>query len=192
MDTNGTDWVVWSGPLSVNQYLYMNSTANEATDTDFMNSVLPSSTLITLGDKSNVNGSSKDYVMYVFTDIKGYSKFGGYTGNGVSIYSSKDVGPFIYTGFKPSYVVVKQASGTGTNGWYILDNKRAGYNPENEDLLINTDAAEDDTNNFLNLYSNGFKIKTTGGIMNGSGSTYIYCAFGQALVGSNGVVVTAR
>ena len=112
--------------------------------------------------------------------------------DGVTSFSNRSVGPFIYTGFKPSYVVIKQATGTGTNGWYILDTKRAGYNHDNENLLINTNAAEDATNNFLDLYSNGFKIKTTGGIMNGSGSTYIYCAFGQALVGGNGVVGTAR
>tara|TARA_R100000306_G_C4360637_1_gene135070 strand:+ start:278 stop:1339 length:1062 start_codon:yes stop_codon:yes gene_type:complete len=192
VDTNGTDWVVWSGPLSVNQYLYMNSTANEATDTDFMNSVLPSSTLITLGDKSNVNGSSKDYVMYVFTEIQGFSKFGYYIGNGTDTYSNRRVGPFIYTGFKPSFVMVKQTSGSGTYGWYMFDNKRAGYNPDNEDLLANTNAAEDDSNNYLELESNGFKIRTSGGNMNTYNSKYIYMAFGQALVGSNGVVGTAR
>ena len=173
-------------------YMNWNTTANAADHAGPWNDTAPTSTLFSIGTIDEVNKVGDNIVAYCFADVQGFSKFGGYTGNGVSSYSNRSVGPFIYTGFKPSYVVIKQATGTGTNGWYILDNKRAGYNPDNENLLINTNAAEDATNNFLDLYSNGFKIKTTGGIMNGSGSTYIYCAFGQALVGGNGVVVTAR
>ena len=102
LDTAGTDWVVWGGDMAVDQYMYLNSQAAVATDTAFMNSVLPSSTLITLGDKGNVNANTKTFIVYAWVEKKGYSRFGSYLGNG------ETPGTFFYTGFKPSFIMVKR------------------------------------------------------------------------------------
>ena len=151
------------------------------------NDTLPTSTVFSVGGNNHTSGSF-DYIAYCFADIKGYSKFGAYTGTG-----DASISPFIYTGFRPAYTMIKQSSGSGTYGWYILDSKRAGYNPDNEDLLANTTGVEDDTNNFWDLTSTGFKIKTAGGNINTSGSVYVYAAFAEfPLVSSNDVPTVAR
>jgi hypothetical protein len=121
-------------------------------------------------------------IAYCFAEKTGYSKFGTYKGNG------NTDGPFIYTGFKPSFVMIKADA---SDNWTILDNKRAGYNFDNNELFANLTNAED-TNDVLDLLSNGFKIRHTAGRHNGSTTRYYYMAFGQTLVGSNNVPCTAR
>jgi hypothetical protein len=100
---------------------------------------------------------------------KAYSKFGSYTGNG-----NAD-GTFIYTGFKPAFVLIKRSASTAA-GWCIFDNKRDGYNP-NKLLLANNTNVESSPN--FDIVSNGFKTRTADGEWNGSGSTYIYMAFAE-------------
>ena len=194
LDTAG-NWFCYHAGIAADaetDYINLNTTTNAADYADTWNDTAPTSTLFTVGTVDEVNKSGDNIMAYCFADIQGFSKFGYYIGNGTNTYSNRRVGPFIYTGFKPSFVMIKQASGSGTYGWYILDNKRAGYNPDNEDLLANTSGAEDDSNNYLELHSTGFKIRTSGGNMNTYNSRYTYMAFGQALVGGNGVVGTAR
>ena len=109
---------------------------------------------------------------------------GSYTGNG-----NAD-GAFIYTGFKPALLIRKRTD--ASNDWYINDNKRAGYNPQNDYLFPNSTQAESALQRF-DFLSNGFKIRTTDGGDNASGGTYIYMAFAEApLVGSNNVPANAR
>ena len=115
---------------------------------------------------------------------KGFSKFGSYTGNGDAD------GSFIYTGFKPAMVIIKLYS-TGSENWRIFDNKRIGYNPNNYKLYPSLNNTEG-TSDLIDLYSNGFKPRSTSVEFNGSGNGYIYMAFGQSLVGSNNVPCTAR
>jgi hypothetical protein len=123
-------------------------------------------------------------IMYCFAEKTGYSKFGSYTGNG-----NAD-GTFVYTGFKPAFVIIKKTD--GADNWTINDNKRVGYNVDNNELFANLSNAED-TNDVLDLVSNGFKLRHTAGRHNTSGGTYIYMAFAEApLVGSNGVTAKAR
>ena len=121
---------------------------------------------------------------YCFAEKKGFSKFGSYTGNGDAD------GSFIYTGFKPAMVIIKLYS-TGSENWRIFDNKRIGYNPNNYKLYPSLNNTEG-TSDLIDLYSNGFKPRTTSIESNGSGNGYIYMAFGQSLVGSNNVPCTAR
>ena len=121
------------------------------------------------------------YIAYCFAEISGYSKFGSYTGN-----SSAD-GPFIYTGFKPAFVMVKRTD--NTSDWQMQDNKRIGYNVNNYRLSANLADAET-TSGVMDFVSNGFKFRGTP--MNTTGGTFIYMAFGQPIISNSGVCANAR
>jgi hypothetical protein len=110
-------------------------------------------------------------IAYCFADVKGFSKFGSYTGNG-----STD-GTFVYTGFKPAWVVAKRTSGTGS--WRMWDNKREGYNGDNAFLYANLTNAEESDGTLVDFCSQGFKWRGSSADMNGSGSSYIYMAFAE-------------
>ena len=173
-----------------NSYLYLNSsdaTQESNSATWFLNNTAPDATNITLGNGAGINGSSTDYIIYAWAPVNGYSDFGKYTGNGDSN------GPMVYTGFKPSYIMIKCFSTTsgGAGNWYIFDNKRIGYNIANYSSKANDTDAEA-TSTYLDIYSNGFKIRNAAADLNGSSNSYLYAAFGQSLVASNGVITTAR
>ena len=153
-------------------------------NTAMWNSTTPTSSLITLGNHTGVNGNTDTFIGYAFAEKQGFSKFGSYTGNG-----STD-GTFVYTGFKPALLIRKRTD--AVNDWYINDNKRAGYNPQNNYLFPNSTQAESALQRF-DFLSNGFKIRTTDGGDNASGGTYIYMAFSdQSIVSSNGIPAVAR
>jgi len=186
--TSGTgNWQVYSKAVGNTATLSLNQ--NYATDANayYYNNTDPDSVNITLGSGSSntsVNTSGQTYMCYSFADVQGYSKFGSYTGNG-----NAD-GAYVHLGFKPAFVLWKHKS--DTYGWYMLDNKRDTYNPENSFLYSNLSNAEAD-NTFMDFLSNGFKIRESGGGSNESGSTYIYAAFAEApFVNSNGVPCNAR
>jgi len=127
------------------------------------------------------NQSGQNYIAYCFAEKQGFSKFGSYTGNG-----STD-GTFVYTGFKPAFVIVKCSSSdqTGNAWWIMYDNKRIGYNSDNRHLGANSNDAEY-TANSIDLLSNGFKLRDTNSSRNVNGATYIYMAFAEEpLVGDN-------
>ena len=141
----------------------------------------------TLGSsRREINESSNTYIAYCFAEKKGFSKFGSYTGNG-----STD-GTFVYTGFKPAFVMVKVTD--ITNNWFILDNKRLGYNPTELFLNPNTTSAESgSTGAYVDFTSNGFKWRTTSNAFNGSSNNYIYMAFAESpFTTSTGIPATAR
>ena len=162
-DTNV--WATYHQGIGNNEKLVLNTTAAEDEDGSFMNGTLPTSSVFSVGASVNTNGSGDNYVAYCFAEKQGYSKFGKYVGNGNAN------GPFVYTGFKPAFVMVKRSD--GTSDWTILDNKREGYNLINKRLVANSDAAEA-TYNVLDFVSNGFKFRDGDGIWNGSSSNYIY------------------
>ena len=127
--------------------------------------------------------NSVTYVAYVFKPVTGFSRMGYYIGNGNS-----DV-PFVYTGFRPAWILRKKV---GTDSWMLVDDKRLGRNPDNAYLFPNATQAESDIER-IDIVSNGFKLRTTDGGDNGSGSTYIYMAYASApLVGSNNIPAVAR
>jgi len=135
---------------------------------------------------SSTNTDGDNYVAYIFTPIKGFSKFGAYTGNGNAN------GPFIYTGFKPAWLMVKLSSGSGEN-WHIWDNKRNTSNVIKERLIADGTAPENANDSILDFVSNGFKFRENNAGWNGSGNTYAYMAFAEhPFVSSEGVPVTAR
>ena len=142
----------------------------------------PTSTVLSVN--SSVSGNSgSTCVFYAFKSVKGYSKVGTYTGNGSTN------GTFVYTGFKPAFVMTKRTNAIGP--WNIKDTKRPGYNDTDDSLFADQTAAEDVRS--FDILSNGFKLRNSGTEMNGGGSTYLYIAFAEhPLVGSNGVPATAR
>ena len=126
---------------------------------------------------------------YCFSDVKGYSKFGGYTGNGNAN------GTFIYTGFKPAFVMVK-VTNDGDN-WHIIDNKRNPFNAMDSHLFANLNTVETTTSSYnFDMLSNGFKPRSTNNAFNASGKPYVYMAFAENpfVANDSGTVVpsTAR
>ena len=180
-----SDWIVFHSSLANNQYLDLNNTNAVATDTNVWNNTAPTSSVFTVGDYSYTNPSSRAMIAYCFAEKKGFSKFGKYTGNG-----SAD-GTFVYTGFKPAFVMVKRTD--TINDWKIIDNKRATFNVAGKTLKANSSDAEDTGENYYDFCSNGFKIRNSAGAVNASGGTYIYMAFAEnPLVTSTKLPATAR
>ena len=168
-------------------HLELNSTSALSGSSPYMMGTQTSGdpTKLKLSSEGYVNGVT--YVAYVFKPVRGYSKFGTYTGNG-----NAD-GTFVYTGFKPAWVMIKRTDSTGS--WYMLDNKRNTFNVVTKYLKANETTAES-TIDFLDFTSNGFKMISTGADVNTSGASHSYIAFAEeplvANVGANGVPATAR
>ena len=183
-------WGVWHKNLtSINYYLRLDATTAEDSDgSTIWNSTEPTSSLITVGTSGYSNASSGTYVNYCFAEKKGFSKFGSYTGN-----NSSD-GTFVYTGFKPAWVLFKRSS--SVENWSLYDNKRLGYNPQAYGLRPNINLEESaygqaGTAGAVDFVSNGFKIRESGTNINSG--TYIYMAFAEnPLVAGNYVPTTAR
>jgi hypothetical protein len=185
-DGGTNNWVVGHGGIGFTEAIYLNLSNAKATDSGSWNNTAPSSTVFTVGSNNESNGNGYEFISYCFAEKTGYSKFGTYVGN------ANNDGTFVYTGFKPSWVMLKQASGSADD-WGIYDTTRQ---PNNEmDTLIrpDTSAVEYDggSGRALDILSNGFKLRTNNSTFN-EGETYIYMAFGQSLVGSNNVPCTAR
>ena len=130
----------------------------------------PTSSVFSVGSDSSTGASGDNYVAYCFHSVEGFSKIGAYTGNG-----NAD-GPFIYTGFRPAFVIVKNAS--AVDSWFINDNKRNPYNVVDSQLFANSSDAEADSRG-LDFLSNGFKILDSSTSHNGNGNTILYIAFAE-------------
>jgi hypothetical protein len=176
--SSATDWMVFhknsqsSYNFSATAFLTLNSTAavNGTGVGGVMNDTAPTTSLFTVGNDSRSNGSGNSMIAYCFAEKQGFSKFGSYTGNG-----SAD-GTFVYTGFKPAFVMVKRTDTTGN--WWIHDNGRNTYNVLNKYLFADSSSAEgtDDNMDFL---SNGFKLRVATYQPNTSGGTWIYLAIAE-------------
>jgi len=182
-DTNGTgSWQVYHASLGATKYLALNENIAAGTASNRWNDTTPTSSVFSIGSEWS---SGKTLIAYCFAQKSGFSSMGSYVGNG-----STD-GSFIYTGFKPAFVIIKLYS-TGAENWRMFDNKRIGYNPNNYKLYPSLTSAEG-TSDLIDLYSNGFKPRSTSVEFNGSGNGYIYMAFSEeSIVSSNGVPALAR
>ena len=144
----------------------------------------PTSSVFSVDTAADRNGSGVSIIAYCFSERKGFSKFGSYAGNG-----NAD-GTFIYTGFKPAWVMYRKTN--SGDYWNIHDTTRDTGNISGRILGANANDAEVDTGR-IDILSNGFKQRTDNGVNNGSGGSYLYMAFAEApLVGSNNVPCTAR
>jgi hypothetical protein len=170
-----TNWIVYHVSVGNTTSLALNLTnATLSPSTAYFNNTTPTSTVFTIGNGTTVNTSSENYVAYCFTPIAGYSAFGSYTGNG-----STD-GPFIYTGFRPRYIMIKMTS--DVNNWSLIDTSRSPYNLSTQILAANTTDAEYTTaDTQIDILSNGIKLRCTtfGSGINQSGDTYIFMAFAE-------------
>ncbi|OUW92781.1 MAG: hypothetical protein CBD88_08125, partial [Flavobacteriales bacterium TMED228] len=165
--------------------MVLNDTAAFTGDTSIWNNTDPTSSLVNIGTSSTTNASGGTYVMYCFADVQGFSKFGSYIGNGNAN------GSFIYTAFKPAFVIVKRTDNTGH--WIMKDWQTPGYNQNDYYLWSDASDAETSASSLgIDFLSNGFKIKGTAGNSNADGGTFIYMAFGQPIVSTNGDIATAR
>ena len=181
------DWVVYHSALGNAKILTLNATT-VAQSAGGWQSTSPTSTVFSIDNAANsLNQSGQSFVFYAMASKKGYSKFGSYIAN-----ANVD-GAFVYTGFKPAFLLIKNTS--QATDWIMYDNKRDGYEPQNKEFRANTSAAERNAeDNNVQFCANGFKLRNAGTKSNAdSGNTLIYMSFAeQPLVTSTGVPATAR
>ena len=166
------DSIVYHSSLGNTGALVLDQTVGTQTGSAFWNNTSPTSSVISLGNDANTNNSGNTFIAYAWTPIAGFSAFGSYTGNG-----STD-GPFVYTGFRPRWIMAKQSSAAGQS-WNIFDTARNTYNVTNTTLYADQSSAEDSVSNAYDILSNGFKLRTSASQGNTNGATYIYAAFAE-------------
>jgi hypothetical protein len=185
MNGGSIHWAVYHKDMGNTHYMQFDTNA-KLDDAGVWNDTSPDNVNFTVGNSDKTN--TVTYIAYCFADVQGYSKFGSYVGNG-----SSD-GTFVYTGMKPSFVMMKNASQSGK--WLMMDSKRptaAPGNPNNARLFADVSNAESTNSNMIDMLSNGFKVRTSDTDHNASGDTNIYMAFAEVpLVGTNNVPATAR
>jgi len=183
-DSSG-NWTTYHDAVGINQVFYLNSNAVPASNTEQYRAT-PTSSVYTVGVGGDINNSSGTYVAYCFAEIPGYSSIGSYEGNG-----NAD-GSFIYTGFRPSWLLIKNID--ATESWNLRDSSRDPFNVTKQILAPDTNAAEATSGGgqYADLLSNGFKLRGTDPGVNSS-ATFIYMAFAENPFGGVGVApVTAR
>ncbi len=174
--TAGADqnWAAYHSVVGNTKYLLLNSNAAQsAADSTYWNNTSPTASVFSVGTNAAVNTNNDTYVAYLWAPITGFSAFGKYTGNG-----STD-GPYICLGFRPALILFKVSSTTGN--WVIVDNVRNTINTGSTAALFPnaTNIEVGDTTYALDLLSNGFKLRNSSAVVNGSGSTYVYAAFAE-------------
>ena len=174
--TTASDWGVYhsantSAPET--EYLELNQTNATADNATLWNDTAPTSSVFTISTANMINKTSDNFIAYCFANKEGYSKFGSYTGNGSTN------GTFVYTGFRPAFVMVKRTNSTGS--WQILDTTRSTFNVMRDVIYANLTNAEAQfgSGTGRDFLSNGFKLRNTSTSENASGSTYIYMAFAE-------------
>jgi hypothetical protein len=168
---SGRNWATWHTSIPNTQYLNLNTTAGAATDATVWNSTSPTPTVFSIGTSVDTNRSGNTYVAYCWAAIPGYSAFGSYVAN-----ASAD-GPFIYTGFRPEWIMFKRT--TSATNWYVIDNSISPYNSSTSGLYPNTTDLVS-TEGAVLILSNGFKCAQSSGAFNfPSGETFIYVAYAE-------------
>jgi len=187
-----TSWIVYHHKnTAAPQTDHLKLDTNDATSDDdsMWNDTAPTSSVLSLKTSTSVNGNSANYIGYIFTDIKGFSKSGSYIGNGAAA-----IGPHIFLGFKPAFIIIKNSS--NADDWRLVDNKRStgsNGNPRDQHLFAHTTGTDsgsssDGVEDGINFLSNGFQIRQATNGYNGSGRTYIYMAWAESpVVNSNGI-----
>ena len=182
-----SQWAVYTASVGNTKYLALSDDDAAATYSGYWNDTSPTTTVFSVGSDGDISGGNgEEVISYCFAPIKGYSKFGVYTGNG-----NAD-GTFVYTGFKPAFILIKRTDSSGS--WVLNDSTRNPTNQANNTLVPNETWAES-TNTYygLDILSNGFKIRNANPEIGGSGTTNVYAAFAQnPFVATNNVAATAR
>ena len=186
---NTNDWCVWHTSLSATQVLILNTTAATASDSNVMGT-LPTSSLFSIGQGTRTNRNGGTYIAYCFAEVQGFSKFSSFIGNG-----NADA-PFVYTGFKPAFIVLKNASTTQSWQMYTWDMQPFNEFCTTSDGRLKAESNEpQSTKTAFDMLSNGFKMRTNAADINGSGNEIIYMAFAETpFVANSGesIPTTAR
>ena len=162
------------GSSPEDQYFELNAQGGDIDSTAMLNDTAPTSTVVTIGSDNSVNGNGRTYVMYCWNEIPGYSKFGGFTGNG-----NAD-GVYVNLGFRPAWLMLKRAD--GASEWNIYDiNRNVGEQPLAREIRASRTYAESgyDAARYVDFLSNGFKMRTSDADHNANGGRYIYMAFAE-------------
>jgi len=175
VNSAGFQWSVYHASLSsASSYIYLNSTAAQATDATYWGTA-PTSSVFTVGTNANTNNNTSPFIAYCFAPVAGYSAFGSYTGNG----STTD-GPFVYFGFRPRFILFKRTD--VANDWVIHDSSLNTYNIVDDFLKPNLSNAEGTyatSGHGVDFLSSGMKLRTDSAQINASAGTYIYAAFAE-------------
>jgi len=171
----GTDdaWIIWHEGLPGPNYYLNFDTGAQDTSVNYWNNTLPTSSVFSVGASNGTNQSGKNFVAYLWNEVEGFSKFGKYTGNG-----STD-GPFIYTGFRPAFILYKNIATAGTH-WDMLDSTREPYNTVGKQLMAESSAVEAAEDHRWDFLSNGFKARDGSSSNNQSGASIIFMAFAES------------
>ena len=180
------NWLMYHQGIGATKYARLNLSNGQGTSSGPWNNTAPTSSVFSIGADGAVTGSGQTHVAYCFSEVRGYSRFGYYTGN-----NNAD-GPYVYTGFKPAFVLIKNVSDSAD--WTINDTAREPENVSNLRLFPNTNGSENSGSDSMDMYSNGFKLRSTDSGNNGNGNVMIYMAFAEnPLVDSTGKTpATAR
>jgi hypothetical protein len=173
------DWFVGHSSIGFTKFLKLNETNAESTNSGIWNNTAPTTDHFTINSANgNTNSTGVEYITYCFSEVKGFSKFGSYVGNG-----NAD-GPFIYTGMKPAFILIRSVS---TTNWNMFDNKRSVYNVADETLWSNSADSEATvgTTYGIDILSNGFKPRTVSSQVNNNNTVHIYMAFAEATISRN-------
>jgi len=188
-EAGGNSWAVYhhkntSAPET--DYLKLDADTATTDQAEIWADTAPTSAIFTAGDHSGSNRANDDFVGFFWNEVQGYSKFGSFTGNG------NDDGPFVYTGFRPAWTMIKCTS--AADHWPIDDNKRAPHNFMQTTLRANLNNADYTGSAYgIDFLSNGFKIRNDDGQYNLSGGSFVFMAFAESpFVNSNGVPTNAR
>ena len=179
-------WIVYHSVMAHGAAMFLNTTDSKMNHSPFWNSTAPTSTTFSVGTDSRTNTSADNYIAYCFSEVQGYSKFGSYKGNG-----NAD-GTFVYTGFKPAFMIAKERG--ASRNWTMADSlsQTAGNGGVTNSQQPNVAGAKA-ANERMDWLSNGFKIRNTSTPWNTSGGTFIYIAFAEhPFVSSKGIPTTAR
>ena len=172
--TTGVDWAVYHKDMTDAGYtLALNNDDGQIdSGTNRWNHTAPTSSVFSVGAGQQTNQNTNNMICYAFAEKQGYSKFGKYIGNSLTN------GAFVYTGFKPAFIMLKQSSNSG-NGWFIIDSTRDPDNKTTSQYLRGDESGAEGSSKILDLLSNGFKLKNNDSGVNGAYHTYIYMAFAE-------------
>ena len=170
---NSCSWFVYFSSQGAEKNLRLQTDSSLSDTNDLYNDTEPTSSVITIGNSICINANGGTYVTYVFTDVDGYSRSGIHKGNG------NTDGTFVFTGFRPAWIMVKRTN--GSENWAIWDYKREGVNPTGHMLRPDSDTDEGGnvSGHFIDILSNGFKFRNTDTKGNGNNDSYVYFAIAQ-------------
>ena len=168
-----------------NYFIRLNTNEVSSENSGYFDNTVTTDTDITLGADNPVGGSGQTIIMYAFCNVPGFSRMGSYFGG------SRTHGPFVYTGFKPAFVMIKSTA--GVYSWVMLDGKISPTNQASKEVLFANSSQHYGTYTTVDFLSNGFKLRSGDASLDPDGGNMIYMAFAEhPLISSNGKSATAR